>query len=168
MEHSLFRIFAGMKLYIKSMVSAHCRVLVKRELRLLGLHFILSESGEVELMENISAVQRAEIQVRMHAAGFELLDEQGGKKITRIRDAVNKMFDQETPLYGLNFQKYISRELNEDYKKLSSHYSQVQGSTIEQFAAGQQISHDKDVRYHFDDMMPAKIPPADNLNFKNR
>ena len=47
-----------MKLFIKYMVSIRCKMLVKSELDKLGLHYILVDLGEVEIMEDISAEQR--------------------------------------------------------------------------------------------------------------
>ena len=50
-----------MKLHIKYMVSARCKTAVKEELKKLGLHFILVDLGEVEIMENISAEEREQL-----------------------------------------------------------------------------------------------------------
>jgi hypothetical protein len=38
------------------MVSARCKMAVKEELKKLGLHFIVVELGEVEIMEKITAI----------------------------------------------------------------------------------------------------------------
>ena len=38
------------------MVSNRCKMAVKEELKKLGLHFIIVDLGEVEIMEDISAV----------------------------------------------------------------------------------------------------------------
>lgn len=40
------------------MVSNHCKIAVKAELKKLGLHFIVVDLGEIEIMEEISADQR--------------------------------------------------------------------------------------------------------------
>jgi hypothetical protein len=47
-----------MKLFIKYMVSNPCKIVIKEILSELGLHFILLDLGEVEIMEDISADQR--------------------------------------------------------------------------------------------------------------
>ena len=43
-----------MRLYIKYMVSARCKMVVKSELDRLGLHHLKVELGEVEVMENLT------------------------------------------------------------------------------------------------------------------
>ena len=46
-----------MKLYIKNMVCIRCKMVVKAELEKLGLHYIVVELGEAEIMESISEEQ---------------------------------------------------------------------------------------------------------------
>jgi hypothetical protein len=46
---------SDIKLYIKNMVSHRCKMIVKSELEKLGLHYIIVELGEVEIIENISS-----------------------------------------------------------------------------------------------------------------
>ena len=43
------------------MVSARCKMVVKDELKKLGLHFIVVDLGEVEIMENITDEQREQL-----------------------------------------------------------------------------------------------------------
>ena len=55
------------------MVSARCKLAVKEELRKLGLHFIVVELGEVEIMETISAEQREQLKTGLLLSGLELM-----------------------------------------------------------------------------------------------
>lgn len=43
-----------MKSFIKYMVSNRCKLAVKDELKKLGLHYIVVDLGEVEIMEKIT------------------------------------------------------------------------------------------------------------------
>ncbi len=52
-----------MKLYIKYMVSARCKMVVKEELTKLGLHFVLVEMGVVDIMEDITTKQHNQIKI---------------------------------------------------------------------------------------------------------
>jgi len=47
------------------MVSNRCKMAVKEELKKLGLHFIVVDLGEVEIMENISAEQREQVKIAL-------------------------------------------------------------------------------------------------------
>ena len=57
-----------MKLYIKYMVSSRCKMLVKEELKNLGLHFIV-DMGVVDIMEDITSEQRELIRAALHRSG---------------------------------------------------------------------------------------------------
>ena len=48
----------ALKLHIKNMVCIRCKMLVKEELNKLGLHYVVVELGEAEIMEDLSAEQR--------------------------------------------------------------------------------------------------------------
>lgn len=54
-----------MKLYIKYMVSIRCKMLVKEELKKLGLHFVMVNLGEVEIMEDITLEQRDQLKAAL-------------------------------------------------------------------------------------------------------
>jgi len=43
------------------MVSLRCKMVVKEELKKLGLHFIVVDLGEIEIMEDITDAQREEL-----------------------------------------------------------------------------------------------------------
>jgi hypothetical protein len=59
------------------MVSNRCKLAVKDELKKLGLHFIVVDLGEVEIMENLSADQRELVRTALFNLGFELMDDIG-------------------------------------------------------------------------------------------
>ena len=65
----------NLKLYIKYMVSNRCKLAVKEELKKLGLHFIVVDLGEVDVMETISLAQRELLKAGLLSAGFELMDD---------------------------------------------------------------------------------------------
>jgi len=50
-----------MKIYVKYMVSLRCKMVVKEELKKLGLHFIVVDLGEIEIMEDMSELQHDEL-----------------------------------------------------------------------------------------------------------
>lgn len=64
-----------MKLYIKYMVSTRCKMVVKEELRKMGLHFVLVDLGEVEIMEELNAEKLSELNKGLSVYGLELMDD---------------------------------------------------------------------------------------------
>lgn len=127
----------NLKLYIKYMVSNRCKMAVKEELKKLGLHFIVVDLGEVEIMENISMEQREKLKLSLLNSGLELMDDKKAMLIEKIKNVIIEMVHHSTENIKVNFSDYLSEKLNHDYTYLSNLFSEVQGTTIEQFI----ISH---------------------------
>jgi AraC-like DNA-binding protein len=119
------------------MVSNRCKMAVKEELKALGLHFIVVDLGEVEIMENISMAQRELLKIKLHDSGLELMDDKKAMLIEKIKNVIIEMVHHSNEIIKVNFSDYLSEKLNHDYTYLSNLFSEVQGTTIEQFI----ISH---------------------------
>jgi len=57
------------------MVSNRCKMVVKTELNRLGLHFIVVELGEVDIMETLSQDQLQQLKTALLGLGLELMDD---------------------------------------------------------------------------------------------
>lgn len=119
------------------MVSNRCKMAVKEELRSLGLHFIVVDLGEVEIMENISMTLRQELKANLLQSGLELMDDKKSMLIEKIKNIIIEMVHHSDEIIKVNFSDYLSEKMNHDYTYLSNLFSEVQGTTIEQFI----ISH---------------------------
>jgi AraC-like DNA-binding protein len=119
------------------MVSNRCKMAVKEELKKLGLHFIVVDLGEVEIMENITMVQREQLKKVLLDSGLELMDDKKAMLIEKIKNVIIQMVHHSTENIKVNFSDYLSEKMNHDYTYLSNLFSEVQGTTIEQFI----ISH---------------------------
>lgn len=119
------------------MVSNRCKMAVKEELKNLGLHFIVVDLGEVEIMENISMEKRMRLKANLLNSGLELMDDKKAMLIEKIKNVIVEMVHHSNEIIKVNFSDYLSEKLNHDYTYLSNLFSEVQGTTIEQFI----ISH---------------------------
>ena len=115
------------------MVSNRCKIAVKEELKKLRLHFIVVDLGEVEIMEDISEEQREELKTALHASGLELIDDSRAVLIDRIKTAIIELVHHTDELIKINFSDFLSQKLKYDYTYLANLFSEVQGTTIEQF-----------------------------------
>ena len=73
------------------MVSTRCKTAVKEELKKLGLHFILVELGEVDIMEDISEDQRKGLKIALLNSGFDLMDNKRSILIEKIKNIIIEM-----------------------------------------------------------------------------
>src|SRR5210317_1746535 len=117
------------------MVSNRCKMAVKEELKKLGLHFMVVDLGEVEIMENISDHQREQLKAALLTSGLELIDDKKAVLIEKIKTAIIKT----------NFSDFLSKKLHHDYTYLANLFSEVQGTTIEQFMISHKIERIKEL-----------------------
>jgi len=127
------------------MVSTRCKMAVKEALKKLGLHFIVVDLGEVEIMETISAEQRELLIMALHKSGLELMDDKRAILIEKIKNAIIEMVHHSNELIKINFSDFLSKKLNHDYTYLSNLFSEVQGTTIEQFIISHKIERIKEL-----------------------
>ena len=127
------------------MVSNRCKMAVKEELRKLGLHFIVVDLGEVEIMENISPEQREQMKAALLISGFELMDDKKAILIEKIKTAVIEMVHHSDEVIKTNFSDFLSEKLNHNYTYLANLFSEVQGTTIEHFIIAHKIERIKEL-----------------------
>jgi AraC-like DNA-binding protein len=127
------------------MVSTRCKMMVKEELRKLGLHFIVVDLGEVEIMENISAEQRKQVKMALLHSGLELMDDKRSILIEKIKKTIIEMVHHTDEIMNINFSDFLSEKLNHDYTYLANLFSEVQGTTIGQFIIAHKIERIKEL-----------------------
>ncbi len=117
----------------------------KEALKKVGLHFIVVDLGEVEIMENITAKQREELKMELSSSGLELMDDKRAILIEKIKNAIVIMVHHSNDGNKINFSDYLSRKLERDYAFLAKLFSEVQGTTIEQFIIAHKIERIKEL-----------------------
>ena len=127
------------------MVSNRCKMAVKEELKKLGLHFIIVELGEVDIMEDISGDQREELKAALLLSGLELMDDRKAMLIEKIKNIIIELIHHSEATIKTNFFDYLSDKLNHNYTYLANLFSEVQGTTIEQFIILHKIERIKEL-----------------------
>ena len=119
--------------------------MVKEELRNLGLHFIVVDLGEVEIMENISPEVRNQLKLALLNSGLELMDDKRAVLIEKVINVITEMIHDTDDLPKMNYSDHISEKLNYDYTYLSNLFSEVKGITIQQFIIIHKIEKAKEL-----------------------
>src|SRR5687767_6325159 len=109
-----------MVLYIKYMVSLRCKMMVKEELRKIGLTYIFVDLGKVEILEDITEEQRETLKKHLLRSGLELLDDKRSILIERIKNAIVEMIHYQDEIPKINFSDYLSEKLEHDYTYLAN------------------------------------------------
>jgi AraC-like DNA-binding protein len=127
------------------MLSNHCKITVKEILRNMGLHFVVVDIGEVDIMEELTDAELEQLRSALLPAGFELMDDKKASLIEKIKNIIIEMVHHKEELIKTKFSDYLSEKLNRDYTYLSNQFSAVQGTTIEQFIISHKIERIKEL-----------------------
>lgn len=127
------------------MVSLRCKLMVKEELKKLGLHFVVVELGLVEILEDISLQQKEELKRNLLRSGLELLDDKKSILIEKIKNVIIEMIHYSDEVPKTNYSDYISKKLSYDYTYLSNIFMEVKGTTIQQFIIVHKIERVKEL-----------------------
>ncbi|HEX8334777.1 MAG TPA: AraC family transcriptional regulator [Segetibacter sp.] len=136
-----------MKLYIKYMVSQRCKMLVKEELKTLGVQsqYIIVDLGLVEILEDITEQQRDQLKKNLLISGLELLDDSKSILIEKIINGVMDLIHYTDEPPSTNYSDYLSKRLDYDYTYLANIFSEVKGMTLQQFIIIQKIERAKEL-----------------------
>lgn len=127
------------------MISNHCKLTVKEELKKLGLHFIMLDLGEVDIMEDLSEEQLEQLKAALLNSGFELMDNKRAILIEKIKNTIIELIHHTEATLKINFSEFLSKKLKYDYTYMANLFSEVQGSTIEQFIISHKVERIKEL-----------------------
>ncbi len=127
------------------MVSGRCKMAVKEVLKKLGLHYISVDLGEIEIIEQLTDDDRMLLRVGLAESGLELMDDKRASLVVRIKGVIIEMVYHSDEIIKINFSDYISEKMNLDYTYLANLFSEVQGTTIEQFIISHKVERIKEL-----------------------
>jgi len=127
------------------MVSLRCKMVVKEELKKMGLWYVFVDLGTVEVREEMTGEQIKLLKTNLLKSGLELLDDKISILIERIKNVVIEMIHYDEELPKINFSDFISQKIGYDYTYLSNIFSEVTGSTLQQYIIKHRIEKVKEL-----------------------
>ncbi len=146
------------------MFSNRCKIVVKEVLKELGLHFIVVDLGEVEIMETLTEEVRDQLKIGLLDSGLELMDDRKAVLIEKIKSVIVEMVHHTDEATKTNFSDFLSSKLNYDYTYLANLFSEVQGTTIEQYIISLKVERIKELMI-YDELSITEI--AWKLNYSS-
>ena len=134
-----------MKIYIKYMVSHRCKMMVKEELKKLGIWYVVVDLGVIEILEDITTEQHDQLKVNLLKSGLELLDDKRAILVEGIKNVIVEMIHYSDEVPKVNYSDFISEKMGYDYTYLSNVFSEVKGITIQQFIILNKIERVKEL-----------------------
>jgi AraC-like DNA-binding protein len=120
-------------------------MVVKFELEKLGMHYTTVELGEVEITDKISKDQLDNLGVALKLTGLELMDDNKKILVEKIKTIIIELIHYNDEQIKINLSDYLSEKLNHNYTYLSNLFSEVKGTTIEQFYLAHKIEKVKEL-----------------------
>jgi AraC-like DNA-binding protein len=119
---------------------------VKSELEKLGLHYIVVDLGEAEIMEEITPQQISMLDIGLKKSGLELMDDKKSILVEKIKTVIIELvhFNDDKQI-KVNLSDYLSGKLNHDYTYLANLFSEVKGTTIENYYLSNKIEKVKEL-----------------------
>jgi AraC-like DNA-binding protein len=120
-------------------------MVVKSELEKLGLHYIVIDLGEAEIMEDISKEQLEELNISLKKSGLELMDDKKSILVEKIKTIIIELVHYTDEKIKINLSDYLIEKLNHDYTYLANLFSEVKGTPIENFYLSHKIERVKEL-----------------------
>ena len=120
-------------------------MVVKSELEKLGLHYTIVDLGEAEVMEDISAEQLQRLDIGLRKTGLELMDDKKSILVEKIKTIIIELVHYRDEQIKINLSDFLSEKLKHNYTYLANLFSEVKGTTIEQFYLSHKIEKVKEL-----------------------
>ena len=128
------------------MVCDRCRLVIQNVLDELNLNAVAIHLGEIDFANaDIGVNQLAQLQLKVEALGFELINDKKSRLIESIKKNVIDLVQESHATEKKKLSEYLSGQLYRDYTYLSNLFSSVEGVTIEQYFINQKIEKTKEL-----------------------
>jgi len=127
------------------MISLRCKMVVKSELEKLGIAYHHVELGQVDLVEELTEIQRESVRLMLLHSGLELMDDKKAVLIEKIKTIIIELVHYSEEPLEINFSEYLSNKMDYDYTYLSNLFSETEGTTIERYLIIHKIEQVKEL-----------------------
>jgi len=135
-----------MDLYIKNMVCPRCIAAVEELLQEQGISFTKVDLGYAVLAGELTDAQVSKVETGLKKMGFELLDDKRKQLVEQVKNTIVRSVHHTSDAFQKrNLSDILSEELGQDYKYISTVFSEITGTTIEKFQIRHKIERVKEL-----------------------
>jgi len=120
-------------------------MVVKSELEKLGLQYTSIELGEAIIKDDITPKQLELLGFALRKTGLELMDDKKSILVEKIKTIIIEIVHYSEDQIKVNLSDFLSEKLNHNYTYLANLFSEVKGTTIEQFYLSHKIERVKEL-----------------------
>ena len=153
----------SMKIYIRNMACESCKVVVKDTLSDLDINVIHIKLGEVETKEELTDATLKKFDKTINKVGLQVVENKGAILIEQIKNCCIEYVNSEKDI-KVNASEYLSDKIKKDYNYISTLFSEIELTTINNFITNYKMEKAKEMIV-FDDLSFTEI--AHKLNYNN-
>lgn len=131
-------------MYVKFDFNTLCMKVLEDKLKDQGLKYRLLNFGEVELYESLTQEQCKAFRENLEDYGIEIIEGQKTALVQKIKDTITE-FVSSGEAIPVKASIYIAEKLNHSYGYLSTVFSEVANTSIENFIIIQKIEYAKEL-----------------------
>jgi len=120
-------------------------MVVKAELRKIGLPYTYVKIGEADIIGNVESEQLKQLGLALKKSGLLLMDDKKSILVEKIKSAIIELVHYTEEQIKVNLSDFLSEKLNYDYTYLANLFSEVKGITIEKFYLTHKIERVKEL-----------------------
>jgi AraC-like DNA-binding protein len=139
-------------------------MMVAAELEKHGIRFLTVELGELELEQEPSPLQLNRLEAGLQQLGFAIIDDRKSRLIEKIKTEIIRLIHHSENSIRMNLSDHLSDLLHYDYTHLSKLFTEIEGTTIEQYLIAQRIEKIKELLV-YDELSLSEI--ADKLGYSS-
>jgi len=139
-------------------------MVVKAAAEELNIPYSSVELGFIEVNDKLSESVLEKFRTKLLKSGLEVLDDKRSILIEKIKNVIIEMVHYSDELPKVNFSNYLSEKLHYDYTYLSNLFTEVKGTTIQEYIIMHKIEKAKEL-IMYDEMSLAEI--AYTLNYSS-
>lgn len=128
-----------MQLYLKYDINTVCKKIVQEQLEKLQFNYSLNGIGEVELKGIVPEEKLKQFNLSLKEYGIQIVESHKAILVQRIKDAIIEMIYNEDKIQTIKISSYLAEKLNHRYGYLSSLFSDITYTSIENFIILQKI-----------------------------
>jgi AraC-like DNA-binding protein len=128
-----------MNLFIKYNFEQMYQVVLREQLEKLGIEYNITGAGCIKLSAKIEKQKYNELADALNHYGISIIESQKAITAQRIKDEIRAILYHDNGIPMLKMSAYLSQSLNENYRTLSSVFSEVCHMSIESYVIFQKI-----------------------------
>ena len=132
-----------MKLHVKYDIHISCKIILVEQLDKLQLPYTITGLGEIEINETVTPEKYNELETNLAKYAIEIIDDPKNVFTQKVKDAIVEMVYMEEALATIKTSAYLAEKLNKSYNYISSIFSEVTFTSIQNYIILQKIERAK-------------------------